>query len=116
MEWHPPLEQEGEEGPHPPMATGQTAPVTSGTVAVGGTPPPIMSGATVADNVCQKDMDTLEAEEESSCAKGCSKEATEVSASTTVHAHGDGSHEKNDVNGPRQRRQKEQECGHCQGS
>ncbi len=46
-------------------------------------PHPNVPAVTAADNVFQKDMETSEAEEESSCAKGGSKEATEASVDAT---------------------------------
>jgi hypothetical protein len=79
----PPIGTGMQGGTPPPLATKGTAPVPGGTVLVGGTPPPFVSGATTADGISQKDMDTLEAEEESSCGKGCSGEAAEASIVAT---------------------------------
>jgi hypothetical protein len=72
--WH----RENRRGYPTPMATGGTELVFCGTGASGGNLPPIMSAATAVDDVFQKDMETSEAEEESSCTKGCSKEAFEA--------------------------------------
>jgi hypothetical protein len=64
------------------MATGETELVVCGTRASEGKPPPILSAATAADYVLQKVMETLEAEDESSHAKGRSGEAAKARVDT----------------------------------